>query len=170
MHKLEILFLGQKDVKNFLDMQQVIPKIKKVFENHGRASVILSDPVKIVLPLEPSINGHFVGMPAFIDLKEKSVAGVKWIGTFPDNPKQHGLPTSSAILIINDTRTGVPVCFMEASLLTAIERVHQLPWGPRFLLRRIVIRSESLGLRFKDVISCWRWLKYSILMNARYLI
>ena len=143
MHKLEILFLGQKDVKNFLDMQQVIPKIKKVFENHGRASVILSDPVKIVLPLEPSINGHFVGMPAFIDLKEKSVAGVKWIGTFPDNPKQHGLPPSSAILIINDTRTGVPVCFMEASLLTAYRTGASTAVGASFLAKK---DSHTIGI------------------------
>ncbi len=119
MKKLEVLFLGRDEVMHFLNMGQVISEIEKVFEGHGKKSVVLSNPSKIVLPLEPSINGHFVALPAYIDLKQESAAGIKWISTFPGNPKQHGLHTSSAIVILNDPNTGFPVCLMEALFLTA---------------------------------------------------
>lgn len=136
MKKLEVLFLGRNQVRSFLNMKQVIAEIRKVFESHGRGSVVLPDPTKTVLPLEPSINGHLVAMPAYIDLKQESVAGVKWISTFPDNPKQHGLPTSSAIVIINDPWTGIPVCLMEASLLTAYRTSAATAVGASYLAKK----------------------------------
>ncbi len=143
MKKIELLILGLHDVKNFLNMKEVIREIQKVFESHGRKSVVLSDPIKIVLPLEPSINGHFVAMPAYIDFGQESVAGVKWISTFPDNPKKHGLLTSSAIVIINDPWTGVPVCMLEASLLTAYRTAASTAVGALYLAKR---NSRVVGI------------------------
>jgi ornithine cyclodeaminase/alanine dehydrogenase-like protein (mu-crystallin family) len=119
MGKLEVLFLGQREVLSVLNMKQMISEIEKVFEGHGKGSVVLPNPIKSLLALEPTINGHFVAMPAYLDLEHGAAAGVKWISTFPDNPKRHGLSTSSAIVILNDPRTGIPVCLMEASFITA---------------------------------------------------
>ncbi|MFX0198672.1 MAG: ornithine cyclodeaminase family protein [Candidatus Hodarchaeota archaeon] len=149
MKKLEVLFLGQDEVKNFLNMKQVIAEIRKVFESHGRESFVLPDPIKILLPLEPSINGHFVAMPAYIDLNQKSVAGVKWISTFPDNPKKHGLRTSSAVVIINDPWTGVPVCLMEASLLTAYRTGASTAVGASYLAKKDSHVIAIIGASFQ---------------------
>jgi ornithine cyclodeaminase/alanine dehydrogenase-like protein (mu-crystallin family) len=143
MGKLEVLFLGQSEVIDFLNMKQMISEIEKVFEAHGKGSVVLPNPVKSLLALEPTINGHFVAMPAYVDLEQGSSAGVKWISTFPDNPKRHGLSTSSAIVIINDPRTGIPVSLMEASLITAYRTGAATAVGALYLANK---DSHVLGI------------------------
>jgi ornithine cyclodeaminase/alanine dehydrogenase-like protein (mu-crystallin family) len=143
MGKLEVLFLGQREVLGALNMKQVISEIEKVFKGHGTGSVVLPNPVKSLLALEPTINGHFVAMPAYLDLEQGAAAGVKWISTFPDNPKRHGLTTSSAVVILNDTRTGIPVSLMEASLITAYRTGAAAAVGALYLANK---DSRVLGL------------------------
>lgn len=143
MGKLEVLFLGQREIIDFLNMRQMISEIEKVFEGHGKGLVVLPNPVKSLLALEPTINGHFVAMPAYVDLEGGPSAGVKWISTFPDNPKRHGLNSSSAIVILNDPRTGIPVSLMEASLITAYRTGAATAVGALYLANR---ESHVLGI------------------------
>jgi ornithine cyclodeaminase/alanine dehydrogenase-like protein (mu-crystallin family) len=43
--------------------------------------------------------------------------GVKWIAGFPDNPVR-GLPTYSALVVVNDSTTGQPLAVMDAGAIT----------------------------------------------------
>jgi ornithine cyclodeaminase/alanine dehydrogenase len=45
------------------------------------------------------------------------VAGVKWVGGFPQN-LERGLPYISGLLILNDVENGFPICVMDATWVT----------------------------------------------------
>jgi ornithine cyclodeaminase len=47
------------------------------------------------------------------------IAGVKWIGSHPENFKL-GLERANAIIILNDARTNIPIAIVSASLLSAM--------------------------------------------------
>jgi ornithine cyclodeaminase/alanine dehydrogenase-like protein (mu-crystallin family) len=78
-------------------------------------------PPKIgVQPRQPGSVAH--AMPALLrgPLADGSadLIGLKWIVGFPDNPAA-GLPTYSALLLLNDPQTGVPLAVMDAGTITA---------------------------------------------------
>ncbi len=78
-------------------------------------------PPKIgVHPRQPGSVAH--AMPALLRGAEASgradLFGMKWIVGFPDNPAR-GLPTYSALVLLNDAATGLPVAVMDAGTVTA---------------------------------------------------
>ena len=60
--------------------------------------------------VHPPKGRHVHAMSAFIP--SLCALGVKWIADFPRNPGI-GLPTLSAVIILNDPETGVPLCIMD---------------------------------------------------------
>ena len=49
---------------------------------------------------------------------EPGVAGIKWIGSFPDNVARN-VPRASAVLLLNDFETGYPFACLEAAQISA---------------------------------------------------
>jgi ornithine cyclodeaminase/alanine dehydrogenase-like protein (mu-crystallin family) len=78
-------------------------------------------PAKIgVHPRQAGSLGH--AMPALLrgaagDGSEDLI-GLKWIAGFPQNPAR-GLPTYSALVILNDAITGQPIAIMDGGAITA---------------------------------------------------
>ncbi len=66
--------------------------------------------------IHPKKDAFIHAMPAYV-AKMKS-AGVKWVSGFPENPKR-GLPYITGLLILNDLETGVPICVMDCTWITA---------------------------------------------------
>ena len=78
-------------------------------------------PAKIgVQPRQPGSLAQ--AMPALLGGAEvdggADLIGIKWIVGFPENPAQ-GLPTYSALVILNDGRNGLPLAVMDAGAITA---------------------------------------------------
>ncbi|HVU98519.1 MAG TPA: hypothetical protein VHE34_25030 [Puia sp.] len=76
-----------------------------------------------VQPLKPYLRfgdprNRIIAMPAFIG-GMFNTAGIKWIASFPDNI-HHDLPRASSVTILNDARTGIPYCIINATRLSAI--------------------------------------------------
>jgi ornithine cyclodeaminase len=46
--------------------------------------------------------------------------GMKWIGSFPKNRTEKELPRATAIIVLNDPETGVPIAVMEGSIISAV--------------------------------------------------
>ena len=76
----------------------------------------------VEMPPKPGVHpgggDNFIhAMPAYIP--KLSSAGVKWVSGFPEN-HQHNLPYISGLLILNDTRTGLPLSVMDCVWITAM--------------------------------------------------
>ncbi len=65
----------------------------------------------------PSSDSEIDAIVAYIP--SLSALGVKWVGSFPENYNRK-LPQTTAVLIMNDVETGLPVAILDATQLTAL--------------------------------------------------
>jgi alanine dehydrogenase len=109
---MNILWLGESEVKRVLDIRGTINAVEEAFRQHGLRKVQV--PQKLYLDF-PKYNGDLRVMPAYIESLD--IAGVKIVNVHPDNPKE-GLPTVMATVILNDPKTGASVAIMDGTYLT----------------------------------------------------
>lgn len=109
----DVLYLSRADIERLsISMKDVIRVVEEAFleKAAGRTEV----PPKP--GIHPEKDAFIHAMPAYIP--KMTSAGVKWVSGFPDNPK-HGLPYISGLLILNDSKTGFPICIMDCTWITA---------------------------------------------------
>jgi len=114
MNPIEIIYLSQKDVVAInVEMEKVIGLVEKGLLEHGKS--------RVENPPKPGIhathNSFIHAMPAYF--KNLKIGGIKWVSGYPDNRKI-GLPQIIGIIILNDMRTGAPVCIMDGTWITAV--------------------------------------------------
>lgn len=111
----QILYLSEADERSVkLDMNTVMDVLEEVHvaRKEGR----------VQMPPKPGLRpvgkaGFVDGYPAFIAGTE--YLGIKWLSGYFDNPAK-GLPFINGLIILNDIRTGVPICVMGCGYLTAL--------------------------------------------------
>lgn len=136
--QVELLFLSQEDViaAGGLDMAATMDDIEEVFRLHGTGDYVL--PEKIVLHWAEAAPGqlenHINTMPGYIGGRFDA-AGLKTIASFPGNPFQHGLPRASALVVLNDTQTGMPLAVMDGTLISAMRTGAATGVAARYLAR-----------------------------------
>jgi len=109
----EILYLSHAIVEELrIPIEEVIGTVQEAFMQKAEGST--EAPPKP--GIHPRRDSFIHAMPAYLD-RMKS-AGIKWVSGFPDNPKR-GLPYISGLLILNDPETGVPICVMDCTWITA---------------------------------------------------
>jgi ornithine cyclodeaminase/alanine dehydrogenase len=109
----EVLYLSRLEVEKLsIPMQEVIQVVEEAFREKAEG--------RVEVPPKPGIHpkkdAFIHAMPAYIS--KMGVAGVKWVSGFPGNP-QRGLPYIFGLLILNDPETGVPICVMDCTWITA---------------------------------------------------
>lgn len=112
----------------YLSAEEVTAAAPPLIERLGLAELTLRSlgreaelPAKIgVHPRQPGSLVH--AMPALLrgDAEDgrQDLIGMKWIAGFPANPAV-GLPTYSALVILNDAASGLPIAVMDAGAITA---------------------------------------------------
>jgi len=109
----EILYLSKGDVQAAgLGFKEIVSTVEDVFEEKYHKRVEMP-PKPGIHPIE---DAFIHAMPAYIP--KIDAAGIKWIAGYPQNPSKN-LPYISGLIILNDPSTGLPVCIMDASWVTA---------------------------------------------------
>ncbi len=112
--QMEILWLSRNDVDTIgLTPEECMCLVQRAMKWYAEG--LLEVPTK--LGIHPPKGRHIHAMPAFI--APIGAAGVKWVADFPNN-KMAGLPTLQALIVLNDSETGAPLCVMEGGTVTAL--------------------------------------------------
>ncbi|MEW6267454.1 MAG: ornithine cyclodeaminase family protein [Thermodesulfobacteriota bacterium] len=137
----EFIYLSQEDVRAAgLDMAKTIPTVEKVLALHDEGKVNL--PSKVILDLNERERGRINAMPAHIG-GDIEICGMKWIAGFPPNPVKFGLPRAHALIILNDSWTGVPLAIMDGTYISAMRTGAVTGVGAKYLANP---DSEVVGI------------------------
>ncbi|MEM3693513.1 MAG: ornithine cyclodeaminase family protein [Candidatus Bathyarchaeia archaeon] len=137
MSPSEFLYLSRKDVENIgLLMADVIKIVEESFLEKGFG--------RVQVPPKPGIHpkedAFIHAMPAYIP--KLRAAGIKWVSGFPENYR-YNLPYIMGLLILNDPETGIPLCVMDATWITAKRTGAATGVAAKYLARR---DSRILGI------------------------
>lgn len=97
------------------DPQGVMALVERTYLHHADGRTV--NPPSYFLRFPENPRARIIALPAALG-GEPGVAGLKWISSFPDNLAR-GLPRASAVLVLNDRRTGFPKACVEASVISA---------------------------------------------------
>ena len=118
MAKADIIFLNNKMMEELgvSDMKTAIKDVERVYSLTDSGDVIA--PGKCVMRWGKTIEdenvlGRINAMPGYIG-GEYDMAGIKWIGSGPQNYKK-GLPRASVTIILNDPDTKLPICVADGT-------------------------------------------------------
>jgi ornithine cyclodeaminase/alanine dehydrogenase-like protein (mu-crystallin family) len=104
------LFVNEEQVRNHLQMTDLIPAMEKALIDFSTGKV--TQPVRSVIKVDPP--GGFLGlMPALTP----NGLGLKAVTFYPSNA-EHGIPTHMATIFLVDPETGAPLAIMDGRLIT----------------------------------------------------
>ncbi len=96
--------------------KDVMDLVEEAYRLHGRGRTVNPPSYFLRFPDRPS--ARIIALPASVG-GDVGVDGIKWISSFPDNLNL-GIPRASALLVLNDPRTGYPFACLEGSIISAV--------------------------------------------------
>ncbi|WP_431947443.1 2,3-diaminopropionate biosynthesis protein SbnB [Micromonospora marina] len=93
----------------------VVALINQAYAMHGRGETV--NPTSLFFRPPGMPGSRIIALPAAVQGDAPAI-GLKWISSFPGNLAD-GLPRASAVLVLNDPRTGFPVACLESSVISA---------------------------------------------------
>jgi len=138
--KSEFIYINQDDVLKAggLDMGSAIDAVEQGFAIHGKKEYV--QPSKLNLRKGPpgsaqAEQGLIMAMPSYVG-GDYDVIGIKWVLGMADNPKKYGLPRSSALIILNNAETGLPLAIMDGTIINAVRTGAVTGVGAKYLARQ----------------------------------
>src|SRR6266581_3136068 len=104
------LFVNEEQVRNHLQMTDLIPAMEKALIDFSTGKV--TQPVRSVIKVDPP-GGFFGMMPALTP----DGLGLKIVTFYPSNAGR-GIPTHMATIFLVDSQTGTPLAVMDGTLIT----------------------------------------------------
>ena len=109
----ELLYLSQADVAALApDPAELVDIVEEVFASVGRGEVTMPPGGT----LEPRPGAFLHPMAAYAAVDDR--VGLKWLSGYAQN-KQLGLPFLTALIVLNDAQTGLPIAIMDGAWITA---------------------------------------------------
>jgi len=145
----EVIAAGMKDMDRCIEvMEEVLILVAKgdyrmagsSANSHGaQISFPKSSPFP-GMPLDAA-DRRFMAMPAYLGGRFDT-AGVKWYGSNIDN-REHGLPRSIHLIVLNDKDTGAPFAIMSGNL----ESAYRTAAVPGAAAKKLApVNAKSLGI------------------------
>lgn len=146
--QVKFLYLNQKEVIQCgaLDMFMVMGQIENFFSLHDNGETIIPDKVTLRWgdASSEAVTGRINAMPGFVG-GEINTAGIKWIGSKPLNPTKYGLPRASALTILNDPETGLPIAIMDGTIISAMRTGAVTGVATKYLARKNSEKAAFIG-------------------------
>lgn len=108
---MSIPVFSAKHVYGAIEPGAAVEAVREAFLAHARGEWLM--PSKVYVEAPP--DGDFRAMPA----RGGGYAAVKWVTSFPTNPRR-GLPTVSGIVLLSDASDGRLLAELDAGALTAL--------------------------------------------------
>lgn len=141
---VNIKLISQEEVKEKLTMKKALNLVEKVYAAHGNNHVVM--PSKITLDLGestewPPYGGSYNAMPAYLG-EDFDMSGIKWVWGFNDNYKKC-IPYISAVIILNDPRTGEVLSIMDGGYITDIRTGASSGVAAKYLVSK---KAKNIGI------------------------
>jgi len=108
----QLLFLNENQVREHLQMAELIPAMEKALIEFSAGKV--TQPVRSVINVDVAAATGFLGlMPALTP----DGLGLKAVTFYPSNAER-GIPTHMATILLVDPETGTPLAIMDGRLIT----------------------------------------------------
>ena len=113
-HEIHCQYFSQEDLlgAGCLDLRMAMNAAEQSMIAYQAGDVLFPD--KIVQIFNDQTQERINCLPA--TFKNEKICGVKWVSVFPPNPSKHGIQNLSAVIILSEIDTGLPVAFMEGTL------------------------------------------------------
>jgi N-[(2S)-2-amino-2-carboxyethyl]-L-glutamate dehydrogenase len=110
--------MGGTDIRAIIERSrpEIFARVRDTYLAHHQGRTINPNSYFLRFPDKP--NARIIALPALLR-GQPSVAGIKWIGSFPDNVTRN-IPRASAVLLLNDFETGYPFACLEAAQISAV--------------------------------------------------
>lgn len=133
------IYLNQNAVveSGGFDLDLVFSAVEEGFRIHGEGNYVM--PPKTNLRKGPpgspqAEQGLIMSMPGYLGAP-LDVVGVKWVLGMTENPVKYGLPRSSAMIILNNAETGLPLAVMDGTIVNAVRTGAVTAVGAKYLAR-----------------------------------
>ena len=113
---MKTLLLTKQDVRDLIDMPQVIAAVEEAYRALSARQVVQPDYIGFHLPedrgeIDFKLSYHRTS--EIISVKASS-------GGFRDNPRLHGVPNGMGTILLFDAQSGRLACVMDGSLITGL--------------------------------------------------
>lgn len=136
---LGFLYLSQENIVKVFNLKQALNEVENSLKEFDKGNIRLCN--KTVQTFDKEGLDIINAMPT--TLWYKKVAGLKWISVFANNPTFFGIPTLTALIILNDIKTGIPLCVMDGTFISNMRTGIITAIAAKYLARE---DSEIIGV------------------------
>lgn len=137
---MKTLLLNKQDVGRLISMKEVIGTVEEAYKAFNSGQVTQPPYTCIHLPPQGEIDFKLGYNQAnqIISMKAPS-------GGFPNNPKEHGVPSGMGTILLFDARSCALICVMDGSLITGLRTGAAGAVSVKALARRNAKTITSIG-------------------------
>ena len=112
---MQVIILGRRDLERVLDLPSVIEGVREAYRLKAAGETAVW----------PLVAHHFEEQKAVMDIRSgavfgaEQIHGLKMLNNFPGN-RERGLPPFNGMLMVFDSRTGLPLGVMDAAYITCM--------------------------------------------------